>query len=428
MKSLTISVTKGFLLGEIMLAFSLMTLFITSAIVLSATMEHLHAEGVEQLENVEYASMSLASSTLRTSRPYGNDTIEYFLDPLTNLQSDYHTSWGRETCDPRLTFDIEKVEIFSNGIDLGSGNISTDIEVRHGIAYLSADSSTAGAGDIYIVNLSNPESPVIISYLNTGPGISAIDVAGPYVYASNLSTTNQLQIIDIRNRSSPIILAKFKLPLPTASTTPPVATSIFYSNGLVYLGTEKWEGNEFSVIDVKNPENPQYLGGFETNTLINSIYVREGIARLAASDVSQMRILDVHNPLVITSIYEFSPSGFETQQGKVFSYFEEYLSFGRTTGGFNIIGNHEVFTFSSTSSMENSHDIAGGVYGLLLRPPYLYLATHSTGHEFQVWKSDLSTKVSELSLGFQPTGMSCDGNMLYFSTGNRNGVATLKMN
>lgn len=411
-----------------MLAFAFITLLLTSTLILSATMQALHQEGVEQLQNIEYTSMNLASTTLYSTELYGNDTLKYYLDPLVNLESDYKTAWGRDTCDPRLTFDAEKTQIYDSGIDLGSNNISTDLEVRNSIAYLSADGTNAASSDLYIVDMTNPNLPSIVSTLNTGPGISALEIAGPYIYVANLSTTNQLQVIDITDRTSPILLAKFKLPLPHASSTPPLATSIFYSRGLVYLGTQKWEGNEFTVIDVTNPATPQYLGGFETNTQINSIYVRDGYAYVAASDIGQMRILDVRNPFSITQISGFSPSGWETQQGKILSYFEKEVSLGRTTGGFNVVGNHEIFTFSTTTALENSHDIPGGVYGLISRPPLVYLATHAPGREFQIWEKDLTTEVFEAPLGFQPTGMSCDNNMIYFSTGNQKGVAALKIN
>jgi hypothetical protein len=192
---------------------------------------------------------------------------------------------------------------------------------------------------------------------------------------------------------------KLKLPLPQASSTPPFATAIFYSDGYIYLGTEKWEGDEFSIIDVHAPSSPVYLGGFKTNTLINSIYVRDGFAYVAASDLGQMRILDVRNPAAITQVSQFSPSGWETQQGKTFSYFEKQLTLGRTVGGFNVLTNHELFSFSTTSNLLASRDVPGGAYGIVDRPPYFYVITHSPNHEFQIWDRNLTRLKFEKSLG-----------------------------
>jgi hypothetical protein len=415
-----------------MLAFAFMTLFLTSSIILSTTMEALHREAVSQLEKMSYASSYISSSTLVSKLSYGNDTVQSILDPLTMLETDYRNAWGRDSCDPRLAFDASKIQLYNTGVNLGSNNPSTDLEVRNNIGYLSTDGTTASAPDFYIVDLTNPNSPSIISSLNTGPGIAALEVAGPYIYAANLSTTNQLQVIDVSNRSAPVLVTKFKLPLPQASSTPPLATSIFYSKGLIYLGTQKWEGGELSIIDVTNPLAPTYLNSFETNTVVNNMYVRDGFAYLASADAGQMRILDVHNPSTITEVSEFSGSGWQTQTGKTLSYFEGIYSLGRTTGGFNVTTNHEIFTFSASSTSQatpqNSHDIPGGVYGIIQRPPNIYLATHFTTGEFQVWKDDLSSQVFNLSLGFSPTSLACDGRTLYFSTGNDRGIAVLKIN
>ncbi len=435
---------------EIMIAFSLMTIFLISALTLSFTMQKLRKQSVDHLLRLESAISNLpsfpssstssasASSTLYVETPYGNDTREIFLDPITLLSSDYDNGWGRDACNPRFSFDPNKISdgissttsLYAQGVDLGIGNVSTDLKVRNGIAYLTADGSTASSPDFYIINIHDPASPIIISSLNTGSGLASLEVAGHDVYAANLSTTNQLQVIDIKNRSLPTLVAKLKLPLPYASSTAPLASTIFYNKGLVYLGTQKWEGNEFSVIDISTPTSPRYLGGFKTNTLVNDIYARKGLVYIATSDIGQMRVLDAHDPSAIFEIGIFSPSGWATQQGKIISYFENKVSLGRTTGGFNVLNNHEIFLFSTTSPVivENSHDIPGGVYGILLRPPYVYLATKSPGHEFQVWKDDFSQIVLEKALGFLPRAMDCDGETFYFATGDSRGIAVLKIN
>ncbi|MDP3962487.1 MAG: hypothetical protein Q8Q03_01300 [bacterium] len=392
---------RGFLIMEMMIAFSIMTLFLSSAVMLSATMQSLRMQAVKELENLE----------------------RFTFAPVL---SDYANAWGRDSCSASFFFNPKKTFLHSSGLNISS-NPSTDLEVRNGIAYFTADSPVGSSPDFYIADMRDPESPFIISSINTGPGLSALEVAGRFIYAANSGTTNQLQIIDIADRHDPVLLSTLKLPLPHASSTAPAATAIFYSRGLVYLGTKKWEGNEFSIIDVSNPASPKYLGGFETGTLINDIYARDGYAYLAASDIAQMRILDVRDPSNITQLDSFSPSGWETQEGKVFSYFEGSLSLGRTPGGFNNSNNHEVFIFSSSSPhvMEYSRDIPGGVYGIVIRPPHAYLATRSTGREFQIWDNSLENLVFEKSLGFSPRALSCDRNNLYFATGDGKGVSAL---
>src|SRR4051812_6257523 len=101
-----------------------------------------------------------------------------------------------------------------------------------------------------------------------------------------------------------------------------------------------------------------------------------------------MKILDISNPGAINIASQFSPSGWETQVGKTISFFEGNITLGRTTGGFNVTKNHELFAFSSTSDQTTSRDVAGGVYGILDRNNF-YIATKSPGHEFQIWDESL---------------------------------------
>jgi hypothetical protein len=424
MKSQTISHTRGFLISEIMLAFSILTLLLTSAVVLSVTTDELKKSAEQKLENLESTYSDISNDRNFSESLYGNDTTQKYFEPITETNSDYGNAWGRETCSPRLPFSASRVSLRSQFVNLGAANASTDLEVRHGIAYVSADSSAASLPDFYIIDTA---SSTILSALNTGPGLSALEIAGPYAYLANLSTTQQLQVVDISNRMAPILVSKFKLPLPQASSTPTRATAIFYRKGLIYLGTEKWEGNEFSIIDVHIPSNPVYLGGFKTNTLINYIYVRGDQAFIAASDAGQMRILNISDPSNIIEISQFSPSGWETQQGKILSYFENQLLLGRTTGGFNVAKNHEIFAFSTTSMLA-SRDIPGGVYGIIDEPDMTFLATHSSGHEFQIWNKNFDQLQFEKSLGFAPQALTCDDSTLFFATGDQWGISEMKIN
>ena len=408
-----------------MLAFSLMTFFLTSAIVLSASLSELRKTALGKLEDVEYASQHLSSSTLISQRKFGNDSVIKSIEPFSWSMSDYKNAMGRGSCNINLRFDWQKTQVIQPPIHLGTGNKSTDIEVRNGIVYITSDSNVGSAHDFFIIDVRNPYSPQTVSSLNTGPGLAALEVAGNYVYTANLGTTHQLQIIDISDRNAPILASTLKLPLPRASSTPPRATALFYKNGHVYLGTEKWEGNEFSVIDVNDPHNPQFIGGFKTDTQINSIYINVNEAYVAASDKNQLRVLDVTNPGSMYLIKDFSPSGWETQVGKFITFFEDEYFLGRTTGGFNVVSNHELFALSTSNDEHNSQDIPGGVYGIIERADYIYLATKLLNKEFQIWTSDLTQKIFDYSLGSQPVALACHENTFYFATGDEKGVLIL---
>ncbi len=419
--------TKGFLTMEIMLAFSLFILFTLSTFTLSLSMQKLKIWSLNELDKIKELTHKMDLRTNLSKELYGNDSEILSNDLFSLTQSDYVESWGRNTCDSQLKFNQNKINLFSQGVDIGSGNPSTDLEIRNDIVYLTADSTVSAAPDFFIIDAKNPSNPSVISSLNTGPGLVAIDIAGPYAFLAQASTVNQLQIVDIHNRSSPQLISQIKLPLPTPTTTASFASSIFYSRGFVYLGTAKWNGAEFSIVDVSDIHSPFVVGQFETNTLINDIYVRGDKAYLAASDEKQMRVLDIvdkSHPILINSL---SPTGWQTQEGKTLDYFEGQLGFGRTVGGFNVITNHEAFLFGTSSTL-TSKDIPGGLYGFIVRPQNIFMLTHSPGKEFQVFDSTLQTKVFEMSLGNFPVKMACDKDNIYFATGDNRGVSILKLN
>jgi hypothetical protein len=101
------------------------------------------------------------------------------------------------------------------------------------------------------------------------------------------------------------------------------------------------------------------------------------------------------------------------------------IALGRTVGGFNVQVNHELFIFPTSTPMK-SKDIAGGVYGLLLRDKYVLTLTHNNGKEFQVFDTESMNKVLDFELGSNPVKMVCDNDNIFFATGDSNGFIFLK--
>ncbi|MCX6718901.1 MAG: hypothetical protein NTZ38_00795, partial [Candidatus Taylorbacteria bacterium] len=198
----------------------------------------------------------------------------------------------------------------------------TDLIIRDGIAYISSDSSKASDPDLFIVDIHDVSNVSVLSSINTGPGISAISLAGKRIYAAADSTAAQFHIIRIDSLKSLMLETKYRLPLPEASTSPPTASAIFYNNGYIYLGTTKWDGDELSAIDISDPLNPIKVGGFETGSKVNDIFVNGDTAYVAASDQQQLRVLNVHDPFNIKLSNSFSPSGWQRQEGEALSFFE----------------------------------------------------------------------------------------------------------
>lgn len=428
---------QGFLIFEAMISITLFTLFTLSIYHLNSSMNGLKILSIKNLEILKESVPSLDDYIENgnvdqniTFLKYGNDSLLVQSGPLAITHSDTGKAWGGSSCWPRLHFDNSKFSLYEKGISLGSGNKSTDIEVRNSFAYITADSSIQSRADFFIVDATYPSNPATISFLNTGPGLASLAVAGPYAYVANIASVSQLQIIDIHDRHNPHLVSQLKLPLPEASTTPPLASAIFYKEKFIYLGTNKWDGEEFHIINVENPSNPILIGSFETDTLINDILINENFAYLATSNQDQMVILDISdksNPILKNT---FTSSGWQTQQGKVIDIFEDGLGLGRTVGGINRTSNHEAFVFSSSTVMGsmNSVDIPGGVYGIILKPKDIFLITHDPGKEFQVWDRGLQNRKYTMPLNGSPVAISCDWSSMYFATGDEKGLSVYSQN
>ena len=438
---------EGIILIDIMMALSLSLIFIV--IISDSAAESrdifLHAQERNNLLN----SFEASSTTIITStRPYGNDWIQ--TDSTVKDSSGISISFtavralassitskgdGTPICSADFgqssvtgSYQAANVSNASTSLNITAINLPinpllplTDIEVREGTAYISSDSSNASDPDLFVIDVSNPATPKLISSINTGPGISAITLHGKRIYAAAASTAAQLHVIRFDVLNAPILEKKYKLPLPYATATPPLASSIFYKNDRIYLGTEKWDGDEFSIIDVSNPASPTKVGGLETGSKVNDILVKNNTAYIAASDEKQLRLIDVKDSANPTVINSFSPSGWARQEGKSLSSFEDDLNFGRTSGGYDITTDHELFAWATTSTTTllspQSVNEKGGIYGIVQDRSHLFTITHEVNRELITFMPNsfgnpFATS-SAYSLPVIPQMLTCDGDKLY---------------
>jgi hypothetical protein len=448
---------NGSILIDILLAFSLSAIFIVIITQSSFGARDIftHAKIRNGLISIitdgSSTLIDTRSSSLSTSTQlFGNDRLEKDISAslmsravsFTQIEAknplNLMTSVGTPLCSidfqKSLIQGIDHSEIIITPISLPIDPLLplTDFQVRNHTAYVSTDSTKSTDPDLLVVDFTDISNPHIRSSINTGPGISAIILAGNRIFAAVTSTIGQLQSIRLNSQDSLTLENSYKLPLPLASSTPTRGSSIFYHHtdddrDFVYLGTEKWDGEEFSIIDVTDPLNPTRLGSFETGTKINDIAVSDFSGRVFAyisdADQQQFRILDITNPSSPVLASGFSPSGWSRQEGNVTSIFENTLSLGRTSGGFDIKADPELFVsnqdFWSGSIPENlipdsSKNIAGGVYGIIQDRSHVYVASRDVDKEFQVFDRSLATSSARyFSLPVAAQRLTCDGDYLY---------------
>ena len=428
--------SRGILLMDIILAFSLATIFI-AIITSSSSSARTIFEHANSRQEVIRAFGTSTNMTIYPSnslvRPYGNDRLEYIfstttaqgaeiffnkIDAPANL-SDYI---GTPLCSVDFlgqnNLAAKNIKITPVPLPINPLLPLTDFQIRDGVAYISSDSSTASDPDLFVIDFRDIARPKVLSSINTGPGISAITLAGNRVFAAADSTSAQLHVIRLEDATgiapgptSLVLEKKYKLPLPEASTTPSHGSAIFFYKNKIYLGTDKWDGEELSIIDVTDLVNPAKISGFETNGKVKDIFVHSGFVYVAGSDQQQFRTLNVSDPTNPRIVSSLSPSGWSRQEGTAISLFENAVDFGRTSGGFNIVADPEFLTASS------SIDIPGGVYGIIQDRFHTYLATRQIDKEVQMFINGSSTPILAFSLPVAPQKMTCDGNRIYILAG-----------
>ena len=299
----------------------------------------------------------------------------------------------------------------------------TDFEIHDDKAIVSIDSNVSSDPDILLFDISTKDNPKLKSSINTGPGITSFFTSRNYIYAAAASTASQLHIINIKSDLSFSLISKYQLPLPYATATPPFGTAIIADSDKVYLGTSKWDGEEFNIINIQDPMHPNVMGTYEIGSKVENIMIRDNLAYIANAGQEQLLILDISDPSNIHKISSFSPSGYSRQEGKTLSYFNGQTYFGRTSGGFDIDSDHELFSLPKYNSM----NFSGGIYGLVPYRTHILAITRRGGSEIAILRNDFSsTTLANISLPILPQAVFCKDKNVYILSHNTPVIYSLR--
>lgn len=125
-------------------------------------------------------------------------------------------------------------------------------------SYVYAADDEAG---LFVVDVSNPATPVTVRAIPTANGAVGVVVAGEYAYA----TGDSLWVVDISNPPTASLVAA--VPLPDAGVELAVA------GGALYVSTEYWGVYAY---DIEEPTSPRVLGGVYVPGSADGIAVSNG--------------------------------------------------------------------------------------------------------------------------------------------------------
>jgi hypothetical protein len=435
---------KGISTLELIIAFTLVTIVLSSTVVLLFQAENGTMDGQNLFEGLLEAktminntfayfpnSFDTAISTSSENSLYQSQVKVTHKNEFTKRISSSVSWLGKSpvTFETKIT-DLEgaiggssclitdwQETLVGGSLTIPEG-IPTSLDARGRYVYMTADSGIATATDLYIIDVNDRSSPVIISSLNTGPGLQDIHVAGNYAYVANTSINSQLQIIDIQDVYRPVLIASYKLPGSYNDGTT-IGNTIMYFKDFIYIGTQKSQITELHAIDVSNPRSPREVATWEANAAINSLAVFPPYLFVATPLDNEVTILTLQNLNQVGSYNAPGGSG----NGKSLSFGEDHLVLGRTIGGNELY----ILTASSGPALTDARflNLNTSINSALLEWPYLFLGTSDPVKKFQVWNiTDFLNPLfmNSINFGSKVISLDCDQKTIYAILENSDGL------
>jgi photosystem II stability/assembly factor-like uncharacterized protein len=196
-----------------------------------------------------------------------------------------------------------------SSLTIGGEGRSTDrlrkVVYADGYVYLTHSSE----GKLYIVDVRNPQSPVIVGSTATGDGAFAAVIHGNYAYVGGCFPGASLKVIDIADKTAPKVINT----LYDAEKYGCICS--FQINGK-YLYTVAYSSNAFITFDISDPSRPVEAGYLRSNLLdgpgrlvldgsaayvINSI--NDSFATIDISDPKSPRLVHILNDRQLEKAY-----------------------------------------------------------------------------------------------------------------------------
>lgn len=142
-----------------------------------------------------------------------------------------------------------------------SSNVVRYVYVHNNILYVGVGTST-----LYAYSLSNPASPSLISTttVSVPNNILRIYGKGNYLYVSGGSVAGYLAIVNVSNPNSPSVVSTFQSDATPFGNTQIGCMHVSDNEKLLFFGDIY--GNKLGIIDISNKTSPTYYNSFALST------------------------------------------------------------------------------------------------------------------------------------------------------------------
>ncbi len=199
---------------------------------------------------------------------------------------------------------------------LGARVVAHGVDVfrRQGkvVAVVVTTSTQLADPDLFVIDVTNAQAPVLLSQLNLGAGFFAVDVYNNFAFLAQDSNSLQFQVVDIARLDAPYWVTSITLPGVTGSF--PEARGVFANDSRVYVTTYETAGPELHVLDVTNAATPVVRASVAVNHSIRAAVVvhvelggvvKQYLYVATSADAKELMVYDVTSaaqPTFVTSV------------------------------------------------------------------------------------------------------------------------------
>lgn len=168
---------------------------------------------------------------------------------------------------------------------------ANNVAVNGGYAYVAA-----GATGLQVVNVSNPNSPVIVGARDTAGNANDVRLVGDLAYVAD--GTNGLVIINVAAPANPVILGSVN--------TGGEAVDVWVSGNFAYIANSS---AGLTIVNVTNPSAPIVASSVATGGVARGVAVKENVAIVVSDSTNTLRTFNVANPSAPAALGSVNLSG-----------------------------------------------------------------------------------------------------------------------
>lgn len=230
--------------------------------------------------------------------------------------------------------------------------------------------------NLIVLDIADRTSPVIVGSLSLSGQPTDIAVQGDYAYVSNTANAGEIQTVSVVNPAAPSLVSTVNLAGNGNATSVKVSGSNLY---VTRSGDATSPG--FVIMSLATPATPALAGSFGTSIVLLDVYINGSYAFAAAgTNSAELLVLNVSVPSLTQQVSILDLPGNTDASSVVGSASTVYLGQGATLHSVDVSN-------PATPTVSGSLVSSGTINDLALNsnsPTYLFVGTSSSAAEFQV--------------------------------------------